>query len=54
VCGHAKITDLGKIRVRVSVEVALKKLLNIGTVELAGGQADIVNHQQGNILAIRA
>src|SRR5690606_23346824 len=47
--GHLHAGDAGEIRVFVSVQAILKKLLHLARTELPGRQADVMDHQQRNL-----
>jgi hypothetical protein len=48
------VVDAGKIGVLIGVEAVLEELLHLAGAETGRGQADVVDHQQGNRFAVRA
>ncbi len=48
-CGDLQPGDLFEERMLVALQAVLKELLNPAGTELAWRQADVVDHQQGNL-----
>ena len=44
-CRHPKCADLGKIRMTMGIQFALKKIINITAAKLLRRQADVMNNQ---------
>jgi hypothetical protein len=44
--------DFAKIRMVVRVQAVLEQGLNIITAELLRRQADVMDHQQGNVIGV--
>ena len=51
---HSQVVDAGKIRVFIRGQAVLEELLHLARAETGRGQADVVDHQQGNRFAFGA
>lgn len=51
---HAQVMDISKIGVNGRVKASHKQVINPGATKLTGRQADVVNHQQRDIVSLWA
>src|SRR5690606_10844666 len=47
--GHLQVADRVEVRVRVAVEAVREKVLDVRPAELAGRQADVVQHHERDV-----
>lgn len=46
VSSHLHTGDIGKVRMLISIQTVLKKLMNMAAAKLTWRQADVMNHQK--------
>ena len=49
---HGKLVDFAEVGMVVRVQAVLEQGLNIITAELLRRQADVMDHQQGNVIGV--